>query len=864
MNTLLPSDRRATRRSVGVWLIGLLLWAAAPAAAQPALPAWADASVTVVPGARYGVGSSLRAVLGGRYRDLWTTPIAVPVLSLRRFAGGLTPVRAHTGSQTQSLRLEGADGRTYQFRSIDKNPVTKLTPELQASIIARVLQDGVSSAHPAASLVTSALLEAAGVLHVKQTLVVLPDDPALGEFRSDFAGVLGMIEERPDEDDQDLVSFAGARRVISPTRLFERIDASPDDRVDARAFLEARLVDMVVGDRDRHRDQFRWATFDDRAVRHWRPISRDHDWAFARIDGVALAMARVYYPPLVTFEADYPPHDKLNWHSREIDRRFLSGLDRPDWSQAAERVRDALTDAVLEAAVREMPPEMYRVGGADLLAMLTKRRDALFDEALSYYAFLAREVEIRATDAREVAEITWLDDDTVDVVIRERKDGVVPYFHRRFTDRDTREIRIKMWGRDDQVITKGDGRASITVRVVGGRGDDEFVGTGGADRLRLYDDAGHTRTEMAPGVRVDETPYQEWVGSDLNRYPPREWGVWWRPIPWFAVSSDVGVLAGGGFIRTRYGFRKSPYASNIVARLGYSTAIVALKAEFDGEFRWENASPYWELHALASGVEVLRYYGLGNESDATRGADFHRVRFQQYRVAPAIAFPIGSVKLSGGPVVAFSNTHDGDGRYFTDLAPTLYGAGRFGQIGAQGRVSWDTRDEPAHPRRGSLIAAEVRAFPAVWDVARPYGTFAAEAATYRPLVRAGFSTLALRIRAQQNVGTFPFQESAFLGGPSSLRGYVRERFAGDASLLGNAEWRVTAGRLPTLVPGEWGVFAHADAGRVWVDGVSDGPWHSSLGGGLWVSIIERAHTFRIGISRGREGTSFYLGAGMAF
>lgn len=86
MKTMLPGNRRATRRRVSAWLTGLLLWAA-PAAGQPALPGWAGASVTVVPGARYGVGSSLRTVLGGRYRALWTTPITVPVLSLRRFGG---------------------------------------------------------------------------------------------------------------------------------------------------------------------------------------------------------------------------------------------------------------------------------------------------------------------------------------------------------------------------------------------------------------------------------------------------------------------------------------------------------------------------------------------------------------------------------------------------------------------------------------------------------------------------------------------------------------------------------------------------------------------------------------------------------
>jgi len=42
--------------------------------------------------------------------------------------------------------------------------------------------------------------------------------------------------------------------VISATGLFRRVDGSPNDRVDASAFLRARLMDIWMGDRDRHRD----------------------------------------------------------------------------------------------------------------------------------------------------------------------------------------------------------------------------------------------------------------------------------------------------------------------------------------------------------------------------------------------------------------------------------------------------------------------------------------------------------------------------------------------------------------------------------------------------------------------------------
>ena len=272
------------------------LWAqTASAQARPqAAAAGADSIVALTPGAHYRRNPLVEDILGRHHRDLWATQIHVPLLDMQHFGGGLRPVKAHAGSQTRSLRFIGGDGRTYQFRSVEKNPLAGLAPELRQSSGAWALEDGASSSHPVSSLVASALLRAVGVLHVEQTLVVLPDDAALGDYRAEFAGRFGMIEERPDETAQASSAFAGARQVISPTRLFERLDRGPDDRVDARAFLVARLMDILMGDRDRHRDQFRWARFNGASDSLWQPISRDHDEAFTKIDGPILDVAALY------------------------------------------------------------------------------------------------------------------------------------------------------------------------------------------------------------------------------------------------------------------------------------------------------------------------------------------------------------------------------------------------------------------------------------------------------------------------------------------------------------------------------------------------------------------------------------------
>ncbi|MBD0321207.1 MAG: hypothetical protein ICV87_12780, partial [Gemmatimonadetes bacterium] len=71
----------------------------------------------VVPGATYRAGRMHRTVLGSGYRVLWQTPVAVEMLDMASFGGGLTPTRTGGDFSTRSLRFRGADGREYVFRS---------------------------------------------------------------------------------------------------------------------------------------------------------------------------------------------------------------------------------------------------------------------------------------------------------------------------------------------------------------------------------------------------------------------------------------------------------------------------------------------------------------------------------------------------------------------------------------------------------------------------------------------------------------------------------------------------------------------------------------------------------------------------
>lgn len=342
-------------------------------------------TVTITAGPQYGAGAIHRTLFGSDYRDLWTTPVRIPVLDMESFAGGLRVERRGGGEQTRALRMAGADGREYNFRSVDKDAGRGLPWWLRGTPVEWALQDQTSSLHPAAAGIVASLLSSVGILHPNPRLTVLPDHPRLGEFREEFAGMLGWIEIHPDEDrDEPERGFAGAPRVVSTETLLEHLAEEPDsNRVDARAYLRVRLIDMLVGDWDRHEGQLRWAGKDVEGVRWWAPVPEDRDYAFVSYDGALTRAARWLLAPRARpYRAEYPPElFHLMKSGLELDRRLLGGLPPSAWDSVAIEVRDQLTDTAIDRALDTMPPAWHEVGAAPLAARLRARRDDLVAQA---------------------------------------------------------------------------------------------------------------------------------------------------------------------------------------------------------------------------------------------------------------------------------------------------------------------------------------------------------------------------------------------------------------------------------------------------------------------------------------------------
>jgi len=340
----------------------------------------------------------------------------------------------------------------------------------------------------------------------------------------------------------------------------------------------------------------------------------------------------------------------------------------------------------------------------------------------------------------------------------------------------------------------------------------------------------------------------------------------WRPrtVPLFGVSysPDVGLLLGAGLVHTRYGFRALPPSTRLLASIEYATSARTYRAAVEGTLRQPLAPSILIIELRASGLEIIRFYGFGNASDASQPDSVYRVRQKQLLFAPAVAVPLAPrLRFVVGPLVNYARTPADSGTLLRNTGP-YYGAGNFGQVGGRAVLELDTRDALAAPARGTHLRLEGRGYPAAWDVVEPFGSVSAEASTYVSAGDPPAATVALRVGGAHVSGTAPLAEAVYVGGGTTVRGYAEQRFAGTSGAYANAELRLTVARLPA---GDVGVFGLADAGRVWVAGEPSDRWHAAAGGGLWFAWRHsRANTVSLAVAKSPERSALYLRTGFMF
>lgn len=851
-------------------IVALAGWLASDASAQQA-----PATTVVTVGPEYTAGLLKRFWLGSGYRDLWTTPVRLPVLDLKQEAGGLKPVRQVGQNQSVGLAMAGGDGRSYTFRSLHKEADRMLPEQLRGSMVGEVVRDLTSGTHPAAGVILPVLAEAAGVPHTTPRLVVIPDDPALGEFGKRFANLIGTIEEFPQAARDTTPGFMGATEIIPSTQMWTRWMAGPENRFDSLAYLRARVMDLWLDNYDRHRGQWRWMKLPGKA--DWQPLPEDPDYVLIHRDGQVARSVRSQVPQYLQFSDRFPKRiDGALLNSAEMDRWILAGVSAPDFEAMAKDLQARFTDEVIDRAMRQMPAEWFALRGAESAAALRTRRADLVNYLLRVYRYYASVVDIHATDKNERVGIIRNADGSLDVSVALADRLDVPYFHRRFVPVETHEVRVYLHGGDDRVESSGQGGGPIEVRVIAGGGHDVIDDAKGGG-LDVWRDAGTMDVSRGPGTTVRNEVWPNPVPvKDAPWIEPRSYGSWTIPAPVFGYAPDLYIYLGYGFTRTSWGFRTQPAKRVQTLRGAVTSGDTRGKLDYVGTFRRPASGLGAQLSAYASGIEAYNYFGTGNESEELTDRSRYKTRENVFFFSPTLRYEAGlRTDVFIGPEVRYSRTPTDSGTLIAEEKPV--GAGDFGLVAIRAGVTIDSRQpsvvaakadytdtsfgDDAFPVSGVRLQASGFFVPKAWDAESQYGGVDAVASAY---VGNPSAHLAFRVGGRALAGDYAWFDAAIVGGNNN-RGYRSRRFAGDTSLFGSVSlrgWLGTVGQ--SFIALRIGALAFSDVGRVWIEGEDSKVWHPTFGGGLLLQPVGAPIALHAVGARSKEGTRLLVGFGYPF
>lgn len=805
---------------------------------------------------------------GDHYRKMYSQKITVPVATLDTLYGGLEIVRKGGGHQTRSLRLKNKDGKELNMRALKKSATQylqtvlfkdkQIKDDFEKTNVEGLIQDFYTSAHPYAFLAIPKLSEAIDLLHPVPKLYYIPKHKALGKYNEEYGNELYMIEERPEDNYSQEGTFGYADDIESTHDIIAKIRKDEKYKIDETAFIRARLFDMLIGDWDRHDDQWRWAQFNQpNGDKLYKPIPRDRDQVFSNFDGGLLDVMRFLSSStqqLQVYDGDVDKGD-LQWMNNagiKLDRILIQNATKDAWISQAKFIQDNITQNVIDNAFNSLPKEVRDETLEDIRGHFAERKKNLTRIAERYFEFLNKLVILTGTDKDDYIDIVRLEENKTHVTISRNKNGkrgeimVDRVFDKIITD----EIWIYGLDDDDKFSVKGNGKNRIKIRIIGGQNNDVYTIENGKS-IKIYDHKTKPNTVVAKnGADIHFTNFYEFNNFDFKKYKYSASAF----SPLIGFNPDDGILAGINITNTSYGFERNPFTTRHNVKLGYYFATEGFDIKYNGEY---NVAQSWNLHVKArytSNNFARNFFGFGNETvnnDDDLSLDFNRVRTSIYDLKLGIL-----KKAPFGSDYGFRAIFEGvkldptENRFITNFQPATNEEffDRTFFAGLEGVFTYQSYDNRVNPTRGMYFDIETGAKTELGNSDQTFGFLNSHLGFFNSLSTNRKLVLKTDIRTQLRFGNdIIFYQAANLGGQTGLRGFRLQRFTGQNSLVSNADVRYSFDKFKTRsLPLQIGIFAGYDLGRVWTTNDDSNVWHNSYGGGFWVSTSESlAGTFNL-------------------
>lgn len=793
-----------------------------------------------------------KMVWGEHFREDYKTPITIKTALLDTLYGGLSVIRKGGGHQTNSLRLQTKDGREFAMRSAKKSALRfiqyflfkteYLSPDVEDTYFIQLLQDYWTTANPYGSMTIGDMSDALNIYHANTELFYIPKQNSLGMYNEDYGDKIYFIEERVTDGHGDVESLGSTNKIESTTNLLEELRRKDKIEINEALYIRTRLFDNIIGDWDRHADQWRWAVQEqENGMDLYEPIPRDRDQVFSDFDGFMLGALTVLSPPLRFMQRYDGTYNSTKWFNDagdDVDLAVLANHTQEDWLREARFIKENLTEEVIDKAFSNFPKEIDQTKVARTKKALLGRLAKVEENAVNLYEFLRSCVIVTGTDKDDHFVITRKPNGITNVSIYRIKKGEKAD---KFWDVDyDKSVTNELWiyGLDDEDIfeVNGEGDKYIKIKIIGGQNNDTYR-VNNKRNLRVFDQKSKPNTFEKSVSKTLTDNY------DLNTYyfkkNRRDIS---NTIPIIASNPDDGLKVGATFNYTKNSLYRNPFTAKHSLSAAFITETSGVTIDYSGEF----ANIFEKINlgintGYTSSSYTNNFFGFGNETpnfEDDLDLDFNRVKLQTLYFSPSLIYRgyYGSeIKLA----LSYENieTENIAGRFIetATVNPEVFNGQDF--FGIEGAYEFKNFDNEAMPKSGISIKLTA-GYKVNFDESRSFPYVIPEFRLTKKIDNRGILVYATKFKAHFNLNDeFEFYQAASIGDGNGLRGFRQERFSGKTSFYHNSDLRLSLGKIRNaFIPVSYGFYGGFDYGRVWIENDNSNKWHTSPGGGVFFNI----------------------------
>ncbi len=824
---------------------------------------------------------------GDRYRSYFNTEVTVPVALLDTLYGGLEVTKKGGGHQSNSLRLVDSQNREYAMRSLKKVALKFLTQkvrgisydteEYENTLTEDLVSDFFTTAHPFMQMVINDMAKALDINHSETQLFYVPKQERLGTYNTTYGDELYYIERRPSDEQK---KYEGYRRALpdsdgevtdfeSTTDALEKLKEDESYIMDQEAYIRARIFDMLIGDWDRHQDQWRWVEYEkeDSDDKVFIPVARDRDNTFSKFDGIGIPLIKTFSPGTRLWQTYGPKIKSLKWFNAEahnLDQTLITKHGVATWIEQAKYIQNNLGEEDIDKAFTNLPIEIQDETTAQIKNSLKARLNRIDQYAKEYASYLNKTAVVYGTHKDDLFEITRMPNGKTKIIgkrkLSDEKNKV--FYERIFDSKETKRILVYGLNDDDTFVINGEGDTYSKIKIIGGYGKDIYK-VENKRKLKVYDWKFEESTfeEKKPSRQLTnlyETNTLHW------RYFQEDFNI---IMPTLGIRNDDGFFMGLTDTYTIYGLHGDGKDFKQQHTFGgnYYFTFQGFDLSYQGIFA--NIFPNWNLTLngyFTNDAYANNFFGFGNDTknfDDDLSQDFNRTQMQQVKIDAGISYRSLYVK---GLFESFNVADDQD-RFVTTgvVNPLVFDAQQY--AGAEAGISFDSQNAFDFPTK-ALLFSLAGGYKRNVDISNNefgYVTFALGGS--HQLISSGHLVLGTKAEVKTNIGNnFFYYHAPSIGGDNGLRGFRNERFTGERYFYQTTDLKARIKRFNTSVfPVTLGTYGGFDYGRVWIDNDDSNQWHTSYGGGVWISGAD-TFSFRLGMFSSDEGVQVQGGFGFEF